>query len=220
MGKFAIFRKKERWSTTWLGKVLILTLFIILAWLFVKNSYSFLAQNSPVNSEIMIMEGFLPDFAMQEVMKIFNEGDYKLMIITGKKVIKGATLFPYENDGQFTAAILGRLGFDRDKIRVVALEDDIRKDRTWYSALAVKNWMEQNDLMPAEINLVSLGCHCRRSRFLFEKAFHHKIEFGIIAIEDKSYYPSTWWSTSYGFKNVLEETIAWVYARFFFYPGH
>jgi hypothetical protein len=110
MGKFAIFRKKERWSTTWLGKILILTLFIIMALLFVKNIYPFLAQNSPVNSDIMILEGFLPDYAIAESMRIFNEGMYKLMIVTGKKMIKGSMLIPYENDGLLTAAILVKMG--------------------------------------------------------------------------------------------------------------
>ncbi len=218
MGKFAIFRKRERWSTTWLGKILILTLFIIMAWLFVKNIYTFLAQNSPVSSEIMILEGFLPDFAIGESMKIFNEGNYKLMIISGKKMIKGASLVPYENDGLYTAAILAKMGFDSTLIKVIGLENDVKQDRTYASAAAIMDWMSQNGLKPEAVNVVSLGCHSRRSRLLFEKAFDDEIKVGIISVPDIGYDPKVWWKSSYGFKIVLNELFALTYTYLFFRP--
>ena len=218
MGKFAIFRKRERWSTTWLGKILILTLFIIMAWLFVKNIYTFLAQNSPVSSEIMILEGFLPDFAIGESMKKFNEGNYKLMIISGKKMIKGASLVPYENDGLYTAAILAKIGFDSTLIKVIGLENDVKQDRTYASAAAIMDWMSQNGLKPEAVNVVSLGCHSRRSRLLFEKAFDDEIKVGIISVPDIGYDPKVWWKSSYGFKIVLNELFALTYTYLFFRP--
>jgi len=218
MGKFAIFKKKERWSTTWLGKVLILTLFIVLAWLFVKYSYSFLAQNSPVNSEIIILEGFLPNFAIEESMKIFNDGNYKLMIISGKKMIKGASLVPYENDGLYTAAILAKMGFDSTLIKVIGLKNDVMKDRTYASATAITDWMSQNGLNPETVNVISLGCHSRRSRLLFEKVFKDEIKIGIISVQDIGYDPEVWWKSSYGFKTILNEVFALTYTYLFFRP--
>lgn len=218
MGRFAIFRKRERWSTSWLGKILILTLFFIMAWLFVKNIYSILAQNSPVSSEIMILEGFLPDFAIGESMKVFNEGNYKLMIISGKKMIKGASLVPYENDGLYSAAILAKIGFDSTLIKVIGLENDVKQDRTYASATAIMDWLNQNGLKPEGVNVVSLGCHSRRSRLLFEKAFKDEIKIGIISVQDIGYDPEVWWKSSYGFKTVLNEVFALTYTYLFFRP--
>jgi hypothetical protein len=216
MGKFAILRKKETWSTTWLGKLLILAILVLGCWMFMMNIHAFLSQNSPVNSDIMVVEGFLPDFAIGESAKIFNDGNYKLMIVTGKKMIKGSSLTPFENDGLFTVAILGKMGFDTTRVKVIALENDVKKDRTFASAKAVLNWINKSELNPRRINLVSLGCHARRSRMMFDKAFANEIEVGIIVIPEIAYDPENWWKSSYGFKTVLNEFLAWTYAHFFF----
>lgn len=218
MGKFAIVHKKEKWSATWLGKLLLLIVFILLIGLTGANIHSFLAINQPVESDLLIIEGFLPDFAIEKSIAIFKEGNYKLMIVTGKKMIKGSMLVPYENDGLYTAAILKKLGFDTTLIQVVSLENDVTKDRTYASACAVKDWIKQSGFNPEAINVVSLGCHSRRSQLLFGKAFGNEITIGIISVAETAYNPQTWWKTSYGFKTVMDETIAWLYTRFFFFP--
>jgi hypothetical protein len=218
MTKFVLVRKKERWSTTWLGKLLIILLILLCIIIFARIIHPFLAVTAPVKTDIMVIEGFMPDYAIAESMRIFNEGKYKLMIVTGKKMIRGSRLLPYENDGLLTAAILVKMGFDSSFIRVIGLENDVRKDRTFASAKAVMNWISQSQVKTEAVNVVSLGCHSRRSRLLFNKAFDHKIETGFISIPDDGYDPNVWWKTSYGFKTVINETLALVYTCFFFFP--
>lgn len=217
MGRFAIAKKKERWRATWFGNLLkILVIFILLV-IFAKYIHTFLASTKTVDSKVLVVEGFIPDFAIETSMSIFNEGHYTLMIITGKKRLKGSYLDLYENDGLHSAATLEKIGFDTTRIKVISVDKDIRKDRTFATALAVKQWLQKSK-KPYSFNVVTLGCHARRSRLLFEKAMDEDATIGIIAIEDIRYDPDKWWRSSFGFRSVIDETIAFIYARFFFYP--
>lgn len=216
MRKFALVTKKERWSITWPGIFILSGLLVLVVWFGIRNVHQFLAVSKPVPSEIMILEGFLPDYAIEESVKIFKHGNYKLMLVTGKKLIKGSMLVPFEDDGHYTAAILSHMGLDSALIRVISLTNDIKRDRTFASAQAVLEWMEQTGTRPQAVNVVSLGVHARRSRLLFEKAFEEKVETGIISISDIAYDANKWWKSSYGFKTVLNESLAWIYACFFF----
>jgi hypothetical protein len=92
----------------------------------------------------------------------------------------------------------------------------VQKDRTYAAAVALQRWLHQHNAMPKAINLISVGAHARRSRLLFEKAFGSGTRIGIIAVEDRSYDPSHWWKSSQGVRSVVDEMIAYGYARFLF----
>jgi len=217
MGRFSIVQKKERWVATWLGNLLKLLILLIIIVIFVKSIHPFLAQTKTVDSKILVVEGFIPDFAIEASMKVFEKGQYELMIITGKKKLKGAYVDEYENDGLHSAATLVKLGFDTTKIKVISIGDDVRKDRTYATALAVKKWLDESGKSKT-INVVTVGNHARRSQLLFEKAMGKETKVGVIAIEDIRYDPNKWWESSTGFRSVIDETVAYIYARFFFYP--
>ena len=183
MGRFSIAKKKEIWTATWFGHFLKLLVFIILLFIFAKSIHPFLAQTKPIESKIIVVEGFIPDFAIEVSKSIFNDGQYELMIITGKKKLKGSYIDEYENDGLHSAATLEKMGFDTTKIKVIAIDEDIQKDRTYATALAVKHWLKKSN-NPCSFNVITLGCHARRSHLLFEKAMEKNAAIGIIAIED------------------------------------
>ncbi len=217
MGRFSIAKKKERWVATWFGNLLKILVFLLIIIFFVKSIHPFLAQTKPIESKILVVEGFIPDFAIEASKSIFYEGQYELMIITGKKKLKGSYVDEYENDGLHSAATLAKIGFDTTKIKVISIGDDIRKDRTYATAQAVKQWLQKSG-KSSTINVVTLGTHARRSHLLFEKALEEDFMVGIIAIEDIRFDPEKWWRSSMGVRSVIDETIAYIYARFFFYP--
>jgi len=218
MGMFAIIIKKERWGFTWPGRTIVLIVVFCLVYIYINNIHSFLAQNKPINTDIMVLEGFLPDYAIKEAMNIFTKEEYKLLLITGKKRMKGSQLDQFENDGIYSAETLVKLGFDREKIRVISLESDIKKDRTYASAKAVRNWIERSANDIKSFNLVSIGCHSRRSSYLYKRVFCDHIKTGIISIENKSYKHEKWWKSSNGFRSVVQETIALIYVFTIFNP--
>jgi hypothetical protein len=69
------------------------------------------------------------------------------------------------------------------------------------------------------INVVTTTAHARRTRLLFEKALGAGVTVGIIAAPNPDYDPKHWWRSSDGFREVIGEGIAYVYARLFFYPS-
>ena len=219
MGRFALVRKKERWSATWLGNLLKVVVLLLLVFIYGACIRSFLAPVKPVPSNVMVVEGFLTDYGIEEAMVIFKRDHYDLMLITGKKRIKGAHLDHFENDGDYSAAAIEKLGFDMNQVRVVEVEFDITKDRTYYSALAVGNWLKEHKPSCTSLNLVTLGCHGKRSKYLFQTAVGDSIDVGIISVVSRSYDPKRWWTSSFGFREVTKETLAWIYARFFFFPS-
>ena len=217
MGRFIFFRKKERWTATLLGQLLKLLILTLLVIIFLKTIHPFLSEVNPVETKTMVLEGFVPDYVVAKAVKMFLEEDYERIIITGKPRIKGSHLDFYENDGEYTAATLSRIGFDMDKVSVIPIKNTVTKDRTYESGKAIKMYL--NNLPDVRsFNLVSIGCHARRSRYLFEKSFDKNMSIGIIAIANKGYDANRWWQTSVGFRQVIQETIAWTYARFFFFP--
>lgn len=203
---------------TWLGRIVILIILGSAIWLFTHTIHEFLAPVEPVKTGVMVLEGFVNDLSVEEAFKVFQDENYKLMLITGKKRMKGSHLDFYKNDGTYTAATLDSLGMDMAKLVVVEMDEDIFKDRTYYSAVAVNNWIQKNHPEITSLNLITLGCHGRRSHYLFEKALGDEIKVGIISLPNQGFNADKWWRSSYGFRQVMQETIAWVYAKFFFFP--
>jgi hypothetical protein len=215
---FAIVSKKERWGATPFGNFLKLISLLLVIFLYAKCIHPFLSYHHPVESKIMVVEGFIPDHSLLQAYDIFQNDNYKFMIITGKKREKGAQLDSFGNDGKYSAAILRKMGMRDEQMQVVTMDFDIKKDRTFATAEAVNDWIKNNRKDIQSVNIVSIGCHSRRSHLLFKKAFDSNIELGIIATNNPSYDPEKWWKSSRGFREVVQESIAWIYARFFFFP--
>lgn len=215
MKKIRLFKKVRCTRPTIYGWFVILIPVITVIILVFKSLDTFLSQNKPVESKILIVEGWLPDFAFPEIVKIFNENEYELLITTGGKITKGAMFTDFVTTAELAKASLILLGIDTT--RIIALSrKEVQKDRTFHSALVVKSWLKQNNKHPETINLVSVGVHTRRSRYLFQKAFGKEISVGSICLNDIEYNQSKWWMSSRGFRQVLNETIAYIYAKLFF----
>ena len=93
----------------------------------------------------------------------------------------------------------------------------VYKDRTYTSALALRNWFVAHGGIPNKINLISVGPHARRSRMLFQRVFGDTALVGITALADPNYDAKHWWHTSQGVRTVTDETIAYCYAKFLFF---
>jgi hypothetical protein len=73
--------------------------------------------------------------------------------------------------------------------------------------------MESHGLHGAPINVVTLGTHARRTRFLYREAFGKDSEVGVICVPDRGFDLRFWWRSSQGVRTVLGEAIAYFYAR-------
>jgi hypothetical protein len=93
------------------------------------------------------------------------------------------------------------------------------RNRTYASALALRQWIELHKVGVTGFNLMTVGVHARRSQLLFQKAFGDKVRVGIIAVPDREYDARRWWQYSEGVKEVISEGAGYLYARLFFHPG-
>jgi hypothetical protein len=212
--KFKLFQKKTCIMPTLTGWSAILLFLVCGAWLMVNNLYSFLAKNEPIDASIMVVEGWMQASAIHHAAQLFKQKNYTLAFSTG---------IPFENKFKYIAcgdyAALGAVtltSFGVDSARVVPVcSPGVKADRTFASGVALKHWVDSTGLTLAAVNLVSQGPHSRRSQLLFQKALGKKTRVGIISSRDESYDPAKWWKTSNGFRAVIDEAVAYVYAIVF-----
>ncbi|NLG18359.1 MAG: YdcF family protein [Fibrobacter sp.] len=183
---------------------------------FMINIHQFLSENKPVNGELLVVEGWLPDYCLSETARIFKEGKYKAVISTGGPLEHGYYLKEYKSFAGLGAASLIEMGVPESLI-ITLPSPFVRKDRTWQSALTVKGWLKETNKDSVTIDLCSQGVHSRRSALLFRKALGKK-RAGVIAVEGQDYDPQKWWKFSEGVRSVISETAAYIYARFLFFP--
>ena len=90
------------------------------------------------------------------------------------------------------------------------------RERTYSSAIALRDWFREHNTPVDNINVLTEGAHAPRTRLLYQKAFGRNVTVGIIAVSNPDYDPKQWWRYSDGVREVTGESIAYIYAKFFF----
>ena len=211
--KISLIRRREVWAITWEGWVIAIASLIITMTFIITNIHPFLAVNAPIKADILVVEGWLPDYAVESAIAEFKKGGYRQLVTTGLPVSKGYYLAEYKNYAELTAATCIALGFDKDKV-VAVPAPNVVKHRTAASAIALRDWLATSGLKVDSINLYSFGTHARRSWMVFKQVLNPEIKVGIIAAESQDYNPQEWWKSSEGFRTVTGEIIAYIYASF------
>ena len=219
MGKlFRLTTIRERRVLTPVGWVTLSMAFGFVLVSIILFVHPFLALTKPVGGDVLVVEGgWLPDYALKKVKDQFEKGRYKLLITVGEKYGVGHPLVHYKSRAEGAASRLYAQGVLPGKIIAVSITVYPRKDRTYFKALAVKKRLDKMGFIQASIDVASIGVHARRSWVLFKKACP-LIDVGVISITPNSYDTSRWWLFSEGVRNVISESIAYLYARFIFSP--
>jgi hypothetical protein len=179
--------------------------------------HGFLAVEQRVKGDVLVVESWIPDFTIPGAIEEFRQHGYERLVLTGVPILYDGHLSGFKNYAEVTGARLVTLGFDKEKI--VALEvSDVKKDRTYQSAIAIKVWFSSNYISSRGVNIYTLDMHSRRSRLLFKKALGDDFAVGVIPAKDIRYDPHYWWESSNGFRMVMDELIAYVYSVVFFHP--
>jgi len=215
---FGLFHRRERWGVSlrgWFAAIALAALAIVFL---IFRIYPFLAvTDRQPPSAYLLLEGWAPTPVLRGALAEFAAGGYRKILISGCIVYDQWTPAFDVTYADWGAASLRRLGVSNDIIQPVPCLVR-KKDRTYSAALAVKQWMDQHGVRPRQINVVTEGAHARRSRLLFQKAFGPDVKVGIIAFPDPQFDPDHWWRSSEGVRDVIGESVAYIYARFFFYP--
>jgi hypothetical protein len=213
---WGMLRRRSCWLPTLRGWLVLLIPSAALLIFGFRNLGAFLTVNDPVPGGVLVVEGWSSDYALAAAMVAVQRNSYQKLYVVGGPLEQGAPLSEYQTFAQLGAATLLRMGMSTNLVQPVPAPD-VYKDRTYTSAVALKNWLSRHGTVPRNLNLISVGAHSRRSRLLFEKAFGGGTRVGIIAIADRGYDPNHWWRSSQGFRMVTDEMIAYCYARLLFY---
>jgi hypothetical protein len=192
--------------------ILLMSLAILLA-IFV-NIHQFLAKNAPIDADILVVEGWLPDYAIDVALDKFRQGSYDRVVTIGGPISRGSYLFKYQTFAELAAATLQERGLDPQYLLAVPYCTE-STNRTYDTATDLKVWLHSAQLQFNSIDLLTLGTHSRRSWILFKKAFEPEVKIGTIAVEPLHYDSRQWWKSSEGARTILSEFIAYIYTRLF-----
>ena len=165
----------------------------------------------------MVVEGWIHDFALDEAIIQFRQGDYSKIVCTGVPIETGSYIQQYSSYPEMTAARLRKMGVDPDRI-VVAIADTSKKDRTYMAAVALREAFMAYNINETNLHLITTGPHGRRSRMLFQKALGDEYTIGITCLDPASYEPEEWHTNSEGVRYVMSEFLSYMYAKLFFHP--
>lgn len=211
-------RPRQVWLPTIWGWLVLLFAGAVLGLVVARNLHDFLAPDDPAPSaSVLVVEGWLPDRELDQAVAAFRAGRYSRVITTG-----GPAGYWMRRNGKATYAELaadylranGLAGVD-----VVAVPaPESAQDRTYLSAVVVRDWMQQHGGVADALNLFSGGTHARRSRNLYQLAFGAKARVGVLSANPSDYDALRWWRSSAGAKSVVSEVISLTWTLCCFFP--
>jgi uncharacterized SAM-binding protein YcdF (DUF218 family) len=200
--------------------LLLASVVAVTAYFVALNIHPFLAVTDRTNADFLVVEGWIQRYAMQKAVEEFKSGGYKRIFTTGgPENGSGGYVNDYQTSASVGAEILTKkFGIPGDVVQMVP-SHVIGRDRTYSSAIALRDWLHQHNLQVQSINIVTEGTHARRTRLLFKRALGSNVAVGVIAVPSPDFDASHWWRYSEGVEEVVTEGVAYFYAKFFFRPS-
>jgi uncharacterized SAM-binding protein YcdF (DUF218 family) len=215
---WGILIRKELWGLSWRGRLLITLIVLIAGWGLTLKIQPFLAVTHRVPAKILVVEGWTHYYGVDAAVKEFNSGHYERILTTGgPEEGMGPSSAIYDTEAWQSAELLEKAGISAKDVQPVP-SLSVGRDRTYNAAVTLRKWFREHGLQPRSINVLTEDAHARRTWLLFREALGPGVEVGIISVPNPDYDASHWWRSSDGVREVVDEGIAYVYAKFFFWP--
>lgn len=212
----SLARQRQIWLPTVWGWLLILGVLALAGFLLLRNAYPLLAPNDPAaGARILVVEGWLDPPELDQAIAVAKRGRYERVVTTGGPMLAWAPACTWESYAHRGASYLRSHGLDELPIDVVAAPASLQ-ERTYLSAVMLREWMQRTGVRAEAVDLYSAGVHARRSRLLFQMALGEQTKVGVMAALPVAYDPAHWWQSTAGVKSVLGELIGttWTYCCF------
>jgi DUF218 domain len=194
---------------TWLGSFCLVAILLILVYAWINYGESGLSLTHRVPAEILVVEGWIGREGLRAAVDEFERGGYRSIVASG-----GLTSGRWEDQpssyAQMAAAEMIRLGVSKDRI-FVATSENTESHRTFESAVAVWRTLRNAGIEPKAMNVFTFGPHARRSALVFAKVNAHGANIGVIGWLPSGYEKEPWWRSSERSKELLEETLGYLY---------
>jgi hypothetical protein len=215
---YGILVQKERWGLSWRGRGVLLAFIALAALLGFLEIYPFLAVTHREDTKVLVVEGWVRQFAINEAVVEFKTGRYDRVFVTGGPVVgSGGYSNDYNTEASIGADLLRTAGIPNDALQMVPSRV-WNRNRTYYSAVALRDWLGEHNVQVSSMNVLTEEAHARRTWLLFQEAFGKNVRVGIISIPNPDYDTKHWWRYSDGVRDVTDEAIAYLYAKFLFWP--
>jgi uncharacterized SAM-binding protein YcdF (DUF218 family) len=216
---WGLLDRKERWSLSWRGRLVVASALLLASALIFKSVYPFLAITHRVNANILVVEGWIHEYAIRAAVKEFQSNKYQRVFTTGGPAVgSGGYINDFYTSASVGADLLKKCGLPDERLQMVPSRV-MDRDRTYGSAVALRDWFLDHNMAVSGIDVVTEDVHARRTRLLFQKAFGKDVQVGIISVANVDYPANRWWHYSQGLKNVVSEFAAYLYARLLFFPS-
>src|SRR5437762_3435448 len=126
-------QKRPLWVPTWRGLALLLLLAAVAFWLAVKKGHGFLALNHPIAADVLVVEGWIPDYGLMAARNEFKRNGYQHLYVTGVPLEKGKALSHYKTYAELGEAVLLAAGMGSNQVTAVPAPE-VRADRTFATA--------------------------------------------------------------------------------------
>lgn len=220
-----LFRRREIWLPTWFGGLLMLSVAALLLGLVWFRLADFLTVREPAHgrdgrgARTLIIEGWLEAKDLDQAIAVYRSGRYERVLTTGGPIDSWTDARRWGSYAERAAAYLQENG-PGPATPVIALPAPAtRRDRTYLSALVVRDWAHRSGLTLDAVDLYSAGVHSRRSRLIYRLAFGDEVEVGVLASSPVGYSTEHWWDSSLGARAVMSEALAYVWVKCCFWPG-
>ena len=168
-----------------------------------------------VPAKTLVVEGWVHPYAIPVAGDEFRDRRYDRIFTTGGPVVgNGGYVNDFQTSASVGADLLQKAGIPGDLVQMVP-SHVMGRDRTYSSALALKDWFREHNIEVTSMNVVTESTHARRTRMLFQKAFGAHTAIGVIAVPSPDYDPKHWWRYSEGVRDVIDESVAYLYAIVF-----
>lgn len=220
----ALFRRREVWRPTLAGWVLLLGIAALLGVALGRGLDGFLALHEPARgpdgrgAATLIVEGWLEQAELDQAIATIRRGRYARVLTTGASVESWDGEPRWGSYAERAAGYLRTHGLG--DVAVIAVPaPKSAQERTYLSALMVRDWAQRSGVVLDSVDLYSTGVHARRSRTLYRLALGPAVEVGALAATPHEYDAARWWASSAGAKTVLGEALGLAWTACCFWPA-
>ena len=186
---------------------------------FVLGINDFLAISSPVDGNILVVEGWIwQSSAMREAVGEFNHGRYNWLVTVGAPIDGNDGATDQKSSAKLAARRLRELGVDESHIVVLAMPS-VRLHQTYNSAVMLRDWLIKSKTETTGVNVLTLGTHARKSLVIFRRALGPGLKVGVIAGTEDTFDASRWWMSARGMYVMTRKTLGYLYAVFWPLPN-